>query len=350
VLRDDDRAPSERTPLDARVSSTHELRAKPSLVVLVLGETARADRWAFNGYERDTNRYTRSRGVVSFPTVTSCGTSTADSLPCLFSDLGKSGFTHAAAAERESLFGALARVGVDVFWRDNSTGCKQICDPEHFEEYAARQDADFCDKTGCVDEILLKGIDSVVEDRTRDHFIVLHQRGSHGPAYHTNVPKWAKEYLPECDSPELRDCDLTRLNNAYDNTILYTDYFLSRVIAFLEAQEDHYEVAMLYVSDHGESLGENGLYLHGLPYAIAPPEQTRVPMLLWASNEFFEANGVAPGCVQASATRKLSHDWIFHSILPWFDVEGASYVEDLDLFAECRKRDHRSSTSTGAAG
>ena len=299
LLRDADGTPPHRAPLDARISAVHQQREKRSLVVLVVGETARADRMSFNGYERDTNRYTRLRGAVNFPNVTSCGTSTADSVPCLFSNLGRSGFTHAAAAARESLFGALGRLGVDVFWRDNSTGCKQVCDPGHFEEYAARTDAELCDATGCFDEILLKDIDALVADRSRDHFIVLHQRGSHGPAYHTDVPAWSKEFLPECDRPDLRNCDLERINNAYDNTILYTDYFLSRVIDFLAAHETQYEVGMLYISDHGESLGENGLYLHGLPYAVAPDEQTRVPMLLWGSDGFFASTGVARDCVGA---------------------------------------------------
>jgi lipid A ethanolaminephosphotransferase len=335
-FREQDHAPAVREPLDARVADAHRERAKHTLLVMVVGETARADRWSFNGYARDTNRYTRERGVVSFGSVTSCGTSTADSVPCLFSNLGHSGFTHAKAAKRENLFGLLNRLGVEVFWRDNSTGCKDVCDPAHFEEFASRTDEDFCDETGCFDEILLHDIDELVADTQRDHLIVLHQRGSHGPAYHTDVPAAHKEYLPECDLPSLRNCGLDLINNAYDNTILYTDFFLARVIDFLQKRNDDYDVALLYVSDHGESLGENGIYLHGLPYAIAPREQTRVPMLFWASPGLYASAGVSEDCVRASSGRDLSHDWIFHTVLPLFGVESSAYDPHLDLLATCR--------------
>ncbi|HET8695973.1 MAG TPA: phosphoethanolamine transferase domain-containing protein, partial [Gammaproteobacteria bacterium] len=175
-FREEDHAPAVREPLDARVADAHRQNAKHTLLVMVVGETARADRWSFNGYARDTNRYTRERGVVSFGSVTSCGTSTADSVPCLFSNLGHSGFTHAKAARRENLFGVLDRLGVGVFWRDNSTGCKEVCDPAHFEEFASRTDQGFCDNTGCFDEILLENLDELVADTGRDHLIVLHQR------------------------------------------------------------------------------------------------------------------------------------------------------------------------------
>lgn len=342
ALRANDRAPPVREPLDVRVGMGHANRQKPTLVVLVVGETARADRFSLNGYNRDTNRYTGPRGVVSFGNVTSCGTSTADSVPCLFSDLGRGGFTHAAAAARENLFGVLGRLGVDVAWRDNSTGCKQVCDSAHFTEYAARDDAKLCDASGCFDELLLEDVDALAADERRDHFIVLHQRGSHGPAYHSDTPAWSKAFLPECDIPDLRNCSLEQIGNAYDNTILYTDYFLSRVIDFLERHAAAYDAAMLYVSDHGESLGENGLYLHGLPYALAPREQTRVPLMLWASPGFYAANGVSAECVRAGAARATSHDAIFHTVLPWFGVEGGSYRRELDLLAGCRSAPDRS--------
>jgi lipid A ethanolaminephosphotransferase len=337
LLRADDHPPVARAPLAAGVAASHLARPKRTLLVFVVGETARADRFALNGYARDTNHYTRPRNLVNFPNVTSCGTSTADSVPCIFSGLGREGFTHAAAAAHESLFGAIGRLGAGVFWRDNSTGCKDVCDPEHFEEYAARTDPDFCDSTGCFDEILLDDIDKLVEDPSRDHFIVLHQRGSHGPAYHTDTPKWSKEFFPECDLANLRNCDLDSVNNAYDNTIVYSDYFLARVIDFLDEQSDRFDVAMLYASDHGESLGENGLYLHGFPYAVAPQEQIRVPMVFWASDSFYSHNGIDAGCVPSTADGDVSHDWIFHTLVPLFGLETASYREDLDLLAACRR-------------
>lgn len=329
---------TERQQLDVRLEPRVDGR-KPALVVLVLGETARADRFSYNGYARDTNRYTRPLGVINFPDVVSCGTSTADSVPCIFSGLGRAGFSHAAAARRETLFGALQRLGVRTFWRDNSTGCKDVCDEAHFEERAGSAHPTLCDSTGCFDELLLEGFDDLLAERDRDHFIVLHQRGSHGPAYHTDVPQWAKQFAPECDLPNLRNCNRDAINNSYDNTILYTDYFLSRVIEELAARSDEFDAAMLYVSDHGESLGENGFYLHGLPYSMAPREQTQVPMLFWASPGFYERRaGVDPRCLQATARAPASHDSIFHTLLPIFGVSSPLYDARLDLLHTCRER------------
>jgi len=326
-----------RQPLDVRLAAAVAASRKPALVVMVMGETARADRFSYNGYERDTNRYTREHDVVNFPRVLSCGTATAESVPCIFSGLGQAKFSHGAAMERESIMGAMQRVGIETFWRDNSTGCKDVCDEQHFEQRADWTHAELCDTTGCFDELLLEDFDALLEDRTHDHFIVLHQRGSHGPAYNTDVPQWAKEYFPECDLPNLRNCDRAAINNSYDNTILYTDYFVTRVIDVLDKRSSEFDTAMLYVSDHGESLGENGLYLHGFPYAMAPREQIEVPMLFWASAGFYaERAHVDPQCLRTTAQGDTSHDAIFHTLLPIFGLASPQYDERLDLFAACR--------------
>src|SRR5262245_34370293 len=333
----DDDAPKARTPLDVRLAPVAVAQRKPALVVLVMGETARADRFSLNGYERDTNRYTRARDVVNFPSVVSCGTSTAESVPCIFSGLGQAKFSHGAAMAGESIVGAMQRLGVDTFWRDNSTGCKSVCDEQHFEQRADWKDPELCDATGCFDELLLQDFDALLADREHDHLIILHQRGSHGPAYNTDVPQWAKEYFPECDLPNLRNCDRDSINNSYDNTILYTDYFVSRVIDELAQRSADFDTAMLYVSDHGESLGENGLYLHGFPYSMAPREQIEVPMLFWASPGFYADRAhVDPQCLRQSALDDTSHDAIFHTLLPIFGLESPLYDERLDLMAACR--------------
>ena len=333
----DKEAPTVRRPLDVRLATAAVAGRKPALVVLIMGETARADRFSLNGYERDTNRYTRARDVVNFPSVVSCGTSTAESVPCIFSGLGQASFSHAAAMGSESIVGAMQRLGVNTFWRDNSTGCKSVCDEQHFEQRADWKDPELCDATGCFDELLLQNFDELLADREHDHLIILHQRGSHGPAYNTDVPQWAKEYFPECDLPNLRNCDRDAINNSYDNTILYTDYFVSRVIDELAQRSADFDTAMLYVSDHGESLGENGLYLHGFPYSMAPREQIEVPMLFWASPGFYaERARVDPQCLRRSAENDTSHDAIFHTLLPIFGIESPQYEQRLDLMATCR--------------
>lgn len=337
-----------RVPLDAHIEDAlRPIGEKPTLAVLVLGETARSDRFSLNGYERDTNRYTPALGIRNLGPVVACGTSTADSLPCLFSQFGRADFDQAKAARHENLFGVLVRLGVNAVWLDNSTGCKNICDSAHFEEFAGRDDPDLCDSTGCFDEILLDGLARALGDTSRDQFIVMHQRGSHGPAYFADVPAWAKVFQPECNLPNLRNCSRDAIDNSYDNTILYTDFFLARVIELLAARSGDFATAMIYVSDHGESLGENGLYLHGLPYAIAPREQTHVPMLLWTDRTFSALHKIDAECVPTADDAPLSHDYVFHTVLAMFAVESSAYRPDLDLLAGCRqgagpKRQYRS--------
>ncbi len=333
--RTNDRPPPERQLIAAERSAI-AWDDKPLLLVFVMGETARADRFALNGYRRDTNPFTAGTDLVNFPHVQSCGTSTADSLPCIFSKFDRGTFSHAAFAENETLYQLLGRLGVSTSWRDNSTGCKDICTEETFEHLAGEDDAAFCHDNVCVDEILLKGLDELIADAPRDRFVVLHQRGSHGPAYFSDTPEWAKEYLPECDLASLRACDSASINNAYDNTIRYTDYILAQLIELLGQQTDRYRTAMLYVSDHGESLGEKGLYLHGLPYSIAPAEQTDVPMVFWGSPEFFEASSIDRNCLSDAAGMPLTHDAIFHTILPLFDINAPEYQSNLDMFGACR--------------
>jgi lipid A ethanolaminephosphotransferase len=233
VFREQDGPAAARLALDARREEVRPSGERPVLTILVLGETARADRFSLHGYTRDTNRFTRTLGLIDFADVTACGTSTAESVPCLFSDLGHDHFTHAAANARENLIGLLERLGVATFWRDNSTGCKDVCDPQRFVELAGATDPVLCGATGCYDEILLRDLETLVADASRDRFIVLHQRGSHGPAYHTDAPPWIKAFEPECALSNLRNCSIETLNNAYDNTILYTDYFLARVVEVL---------------------------------------------------------------------------------------------------------------------
>ena len=230
----------------------------------------------------------------------------------------------------------LKRMGTSVAWHDNSTGCKGVCDEEDFLELAGESDEALCDATGCFDEILLKPLAEFVERTDEDAFVVLHQRGSHGPAYFTTVPEHAKEYLPECRLDVPSGCELDLISNAYDNTILYTDYFLSRLIELLSSYEGARNVAMLYVSDHGESLGENGMYLHGFPYALAPPEQTDVPMLFWAPSSYYENLGVSRECLQSRAAIPTTHDGVFHTLLGMSAVTADVYDASLDVLAPCR--------------
>jgi lipid A ethanolaminephosphotransferase len=309
---------------DAKVAAP--ARERPLLFVLVVGETARAQNFSLNGYARDTTPELAKRGVINFPEATSCGTSTEVSLPCMFSVFGRGHYDEEKIATHESVLQVLARAGVGVLWRDNQSGCKTVCDGLPYEQFDS------------YDEVLLQGMDKVLRDRRGNVLVVMHQLGSHGPAYYRRYPPAFKRFQPACETDDLRRCDAQAIVNAYDNTIAYADFFLARLIDWLaEAQKTH-DTAMLYVSDHGESLGEGGLYLHGVPYAIAPDVQKHVPFVVWLSPAFRQDVGVDEACMRTRAARPVSHDNLFHSLLGVFDVQTSAYDPKLDIFGGCRTK------------
>lgn len=302
-----------------------------TVVVLVLGETARANEFAFNGYARDTNPQLAGRGVVNFTDVQACGTATAESLPCLFSSLERKNFNRDKAARQENVLDILQRTGVTVLWRDNDSGSKGVADRVGYEDLSRRTDDDLCTPDNCFDEILLRDLDRRLAETSGDTLVVLHMKGSHGPSYYKRTPPAFKIFSPECTMNNIQDCPQQSIVNAYDNTIIYTDHVLAKLIDLLRAQ--NFAAAMLYVSDHGESLGENGLYLHGLPYAMAPDEQKHVPMIFWASDPFLNQKAIAIDALAARRQDPYSHDFIFHSLLGMFDVSSQVYQPELDIFA-----------------
>lgn len=325
------RGPRRVLGADATLGPRWKSAEKPVLFVFVVGETARAQQFALNGYSRDTTPLLKQRDVINFSDVQACATSTSDSIPCMFSPLGRRNFSTDAARSSESLLDVVERSGIRVTWLDNNSGCKRACDGVENERLDTAADPDLCRDGECFDEILLKGFEErIVPGENR--LIVLHQKGSHGPAYYRRYPKQFERFTPACNSEDFERCTPETIRNAYDNSILYTDYFLGTVIDRLAAITTH-DTALLYVSDHGESLGERGLYLHGLPYSIAPDTQTHVPMVLWMSAGFQQRLPVDRATLSAGAAQPLSHDNLFHSILGALDVRTSVYRPGLDIFA-----------------
>ncbi len=301
----------------ALASDVHELGShhKGELIVLVVGETARADRFSLNGYSRDTNPLLSRENVVSFTNVRSCGTSTAVSVPCMFSALGREHYSASEAARWDNALDVLTRSGVRVLWRDNNSDSKGVADRIAYENFRSNRRNKVCDPE-CRDIGMLDGLDEFIRKHPgEDLLIVLHQMGSHGPEYSRRVPAAFEKFTPVCRTGELQHCTKAEIDNAYDNTIAYTDYFLSSVIRFLKRYDGSHETAMLYVSDHGESLGENGLYLHGAPYALAPDAQTHVPAVLWMGTHF----DYPTDKVRAFRHYPLSHDDLFCLLLFGFE-------------------------------
>lgn len=318
-----------------RLASTQR-DERPTVVVLVLGETARAASFSLNGYAQPTNPELSRLPVVSFENVSSCGTSTAESLPCMFSHLGRAEYSERTARTAENLLDILQRAGLEVAWIDNNAGCKGVCERVPTERTSHGTDPALCPDGECRDEVMLEPLQRIVRDAQTDTVVVLHMNGSHGPAYFKRYPDDFRKFTPTCETSEIRSCSTEAIRNTYDNTIVYTDHFLARVVATLEAASERLDTAMLYVSDHGESLGEASTWLHGLPYHIAPDVQKHVPMILWASGGYSVRQGLDLDCLQAASEAPLSHDHLFHSMLGLLDVRTDIYAAGLDFATQCR--------------
>jgi lipid A ethanolaminephosphotransferase len=326
--------------LDARQGSRYlhaaQSAAHKTVVVLVVGETARAANFSLNGYARETNPKLARDGVISFRNAYACGTSTAESIPCIFSHFDRKDYSPSSAARHENVLDVLARAGVKVLWRDNNSGCKGVCMRVAFENENTLARKDQCSASECYDELLLNGLRERIEASDSDILIVLHQKGSHGPAYYERHPPEFSRFIPECKDHAPQNCSREALRNAYDNTILYTDHVLHLTIETLKSLPERYASVMLYVSDHGESLGENGIYLHGLPYLLAPDEQRHIPMILWLSDTYARTHGIDRECMAQRAVEEASHDHVSHSLLGLFGVETRIYLPDHDLLSGCR--------------
>ena len=324
---------------DALKGSRWTGQARRTVTIIVVGETARAANFSLNGYARDTNpRLARESGLINFANVQSCGTATAVSVPCVFSALGRDRYDDAKAKHQEGLLDVLSHAGFEVLWRDNNSGCKGVCDRVAFTDLSApHAGAAHCAGDECYDEGLLDGLPELVRHASRDLVIVLHQKGSHGPAYAKRYPAGFGRFGPVCETSEFESCTRESIAAAYDNTILYTDTFLAKTIDLLReaAQDGGVDTAMLYFSDHGESLGEGNMYLHGAPYMFAPQEQTHVPMMLWMSDGFTDRFRIDRACLAARRDQELSHDNVFHSVLGMLDVDTAVLNPKLDLFHAC---------------
>lgn len=331
----------EKTAPDAHKGAIARIAQRPTLTVLVIGETLRDRNWGLSGYERNTAPELERHDILAFSGVESCGTSTSVSLPCMFSKLTRQDFSYDKAVTQENLLDVLARVGYDVEWWDANTGDMGVAERVAYQNFNKAEDAEFCSNGECNDGILFKQLQERAGRITKDTVIVLHQIGNHGPAYYERYPETFARFLPDCRDADLTNCAPQHIINAYDNAVTYTDHVLSQTIDFLSGLPD-VSASLIYVSDHGESLGEKGLYLHAAPYWISPEEQRRVPMVIWMSDRFKEDMKLNYACVAAPETAGLSHDNFFHSVLGMLDVATAEKRRDLDLFASCRSTPDKS--------
>lgn len=321
---------------DATVKPSEPPINKPRVTIIVAGETARAENFSLGGYQRETNPRLEAANVIYFPNTTSCGTATATSIPCMFSRFTRSDYSHAKAMANETLVDVLAHAGIEVAWFDNNTGSKGVADRIKYVDLADSKDPRFCQEGECLDGIFLDKLDNWLDHVKGDSVLVLHQLGSHGPAYYLRYPEHQGKFFPDCRTAELGKCSPGEIVNAYDNSILYTDDFIATVINHLKARSAKMATGLIYMSDHGESLGEKGLYLHGTPYMFAPSQQTHVPFLTWLDNDFSKSMDLDTACLRKEATAPMSHDNLFHSVLGMMNVATSVYEQKLDVFAKCR--------------
>ncbi len=334
-----DNTPYMEQGLDAKLSKSDRKR---NVTVIVLGETTRAQNWGLNGYTRQTTPKLAARGdeIINFKDVNSCGTATATSVPCIFSTLTRSEFKGTKAAKQDNLLDMLQRAGVEILWLNNNSSCKGVCQNTPNINVMLLDLPEFCRNDVCLDNALLGELDKALEKPSdKDLLVVLHTMGSHGPTYFERYTDKEKVFTPTCDTNEINRCSNEQLSNTYDNTIVYADQLIDQVITRMEKHPE-WKSAVAYLADHGESLGEDGIYLHGTPYAIAPEYQTKVPMVFWFSPTWKENKPYDMTCLRNNAASKTySHDNFFHSMVAVSDLDlGLSvYNKDLDILSECKK-------------
>lgn len=310
------------------------------LVVFLVGETARAESYSLNGYKRDTNFYTKNiPNLTSFKNVTSCGTATAVSLPCMFSLLGRSGFSEEKAESQDNVIDILVHGGAKAVWIDNNTGCKGVC--RGITSYSTTLMPELnCSGEDCTDEVLFQVMnDKISSFKGKEGIVFLHLLGSHGPTYYKRYPESHAKFKPDCETSDLQKCTDEQIINSYDNTILFTDYLMAKVIDNLKTFDKTYHTAVFYVSDHGESLGEDGVYLHGLPYSMAPSEQTHVPFMIWLSDKMAAHKTVDMDCLMREAdTGSFSHDNLSHTLINLMDINTSLYDRKKDVLWSCERK------------
>lgn len=308
---------------------------KPKLFFVVLGETARVKNYSYEGYKRHTNYFTDKFSLVNFKDVSSCGTATAISVPCMFSNLNRKEYDSKLIKNRENLVDVFKKAGYNLVWYDNDEGCKGVCDRIKTIRIKPN-DTQYCKNGTCFDGILLKYLSNFNFNTKKDTIVFFHLMGSHGPRYYERYPKSFQHFIPECNRADVENCSLTELVNSYDNSIYYTDYIISQLIEVLKQHAKNKTVALLYISDHGESLGENKIFLHGTPYAFAPKEQTKVPLQVYLPDESAKALQIDKSAlIKEAKTQSFSHDNLFHSLLGLSGIQTDEYNCKLDMFRSC---------------
>ncbi len=319
--------------VDANPKATIE-PSRPTVFVLVIGETARSDNWQLAGYGRNTTPLLAKDGVISFPKVQACGTSTDVSLPCMLSRIGRRDYDRNRILSEESLPSLLKRAGFEVTWVDNQSGSKGTSSGVK-TVYLKDQVIDSINEQ-CMDYLFVKDLKQRLSAASnhRPQVLIYHMMGSHGPAYNVRSESQDKVFGPVCTDSSFRTCSPASIVNAYDSSIHYTDRVLNGLLSVLKSNKN-IDGGLIYISDHGESLGEAGLYLHGAPYYFAPEGQKVVPMVMWFSENFLKDYSVSEtNLMKATKKTNIMHDHLYHTVLGLLKVKSTTYDRQWDLSAK----------------
>lgn len=321
---------------DAQQQARMQQGPRKNLTILIVGETSREANFSLGGYPRETNPRLSKDNIIWFPKTASCGTATAVSVPCMFSNMPRKDYDDQLAAHQEGLLDIIQRAGIQVLWNENDGGCKGVCDRVPNQDMNALKLPGQCINGECYDEVLFHGLSEYIDSLQKDGVIVLHTIGSHGPTYYNRYPPEFRTFTPTCDTNQIQSCTQQQLTNTYDNTILYVDYIVDKAVKLLQSKQDKFTTSLVYLSDHGESLGENGVYLHGLPWSIAPDEQKHIPMVMWLSDDYQKRYGVSDTCLKKRASEQnYSQDNLFSTMLGIMGVSTKEYQAADDILAPC---------------
>jgi len=335
-----DNLPLVRIGEDAQRDPRMTQGAHKNLTILIVGETSRAANFSLGGYARETNLRLKHDNVIYFPQTTSCGTATAVSVPCMFSGMPRAHYDAQLAHHQEGLLDVIQRAGIQVLWNENDGGCKGACTRVPTQDKTAQKLPGQCINGECYDEVLFDGLERYIDTLQGDGVIVLHTIGSHGPTYYRRYPPQFRKFTPTCDTNEIQTCSQVQLMNIYDNTILYVDYIVDKAIKLLQSKQDKFTTSLVYLSDHGESLGEDGIYLHGLPWSVAPQMQKHIPMLIWLSADYQKRYHINQQCLEKNAdTHSYSQDNLFSTMLGLVGVNTHVYQQKDDILLPCRGAD-----------
>ena len=332
-----DNLPLVRIGEDAQRDPRMTQGAHKNLTILIVGETSRAANFSLGGYARETNPRLKHDNVIYFPQTTSCGTATAVSVPCMFSGMPRTHYDAQLAHHQEGLLDVIQRAGIQVLWNENDGGCKGACTRVPTQDKTAQKLPEQCINGECYDEVLFDDLDRYIDTLQGDGVIVLHTIGSHGPTYYRRYPPQFRKFTPTCDTNEIQTCSQAQLMNTYDNTVLYVDYIVDKAIKLLQSKQDKFTTSLVYLSDHGESLGEDGIYLHGLPWSVAPQMQKHIPMLIWLSADYQKRYHINQQCLEKNAdTQSYSQDNLFSTMLGLVGVNTHVYQQKDDILLPCR--------------